>query len=65
MKLFVGIRLIIVGMVENEQGYEDFTDTSVPCHPCSNSRVIAQNEVTLEILKRSRSGLLRFLLNSV
>jgi len=25
----VGIRLIIVGMVENEQGYEDFTDTSV------------------------------------
>jgi len=29
IELFVGIRLIIVGMVENEQGYEDFTDTSV------------------------------------
>jgi len=29
IELFVGIRLIIVGMVENEQGYEDFMDTSV------------------------------------
>ena len=28
----MGIRLIIVGMVENEQGYEDFTDTSVHVH---------------------------------
>ena len=29
IELFVGIRHIIVGMVENEQGYEDFMDTSV------------------------------------
>ena len=29
----MGIRLIIVGMVENEQGYEDFTDTSVHNSP--------------------------------